>query len=457
MVAVPVAEGDLELKPTTWWARLLFFFPLALTQFLITISHTIINSGLARLPQPEISIAAYSVAKSVMHLAQNPSMMVRQVAVSLVTHKQSYAVVKRVLDILTLAMCVLLGILGWTPMGQWVLSDIMGLSGLTLEQSTWALRVFMFFPITSVTRNLYQGMAILGNNNVVVPIATSIRLATLLGLLAALIRWTQLPGALIGAIAFTVTMAVEAAILWLASRHTITELPQRKSAETPLTMSTVFRFYWPLMIAAMLGAATIPAVNGALARGERPEMQIAAFAIAWNLSFLVVSPANMMHQVALAFTKDDDKLSYKQTAFFALSIGMVLTITQAIMAFTPLAPVVLGSGVGASAHLLPPAIGCMQALVLLPLTRVWREYSWGVLMRKHLTGSISSARTINMLCCLGVLIAALLAGLGPAAVMAGWAIVAGEVVECCLLHYRLQRVWRMEGSAYLGRETIKHT
>lgn len=73
-----------------------FFFPLALTQFLITASHTVINAGLARLPDPEVSLAAYAVAKSVMQLAQNPSMMVRQLTVSLATNRHAYMLVKRV-------------------------------------------------------------------------------------------------------------------------------------------------------------------------------------------------------------------------------------------------------------------------------------------------------------------------------------------------------------------------
>lgn len=417
-----------------------FFFPLALTQFLITASHTVINAGLARLPDPEVSLAAYAVAKSVMQLAQNPSMMVRQLTVSLATNRHAYMLVKRVVVLLTLIMMSALGFLGWTSAGVTVLSHLMGLSGSALDQAAWALRVFTLFPMASVARNLYQGTAILARNNRVVPVATTARIVSLLAILSGLIHFTELPGAGIGAIAFTATMGIEATVLWWASRDGVKKLPAQPLKGDILTLSMVGRFYWPLMITALLGASTLPAVNAIVARGEDPEVQLAAFAVAWALSFLLVSPANMVHQVSLAFTRDNDLTSYHRTMRFALGLGFLLAGVQALMAFTPLAPVVLGVGVGASPRLLGSAIGCMRSLVLLPLVRVWREYCWGVLMRKRLTGNIGKARAANLFLCVSLLLLGMWAGLGPIATVAGCCIVAGEVLEGFLLHHRLSSV-----------------
>lgn len=420
--------------------QLVFFFPLALTQFMITASHTVINAGLARLPDPEVALAAYAVAKSVMQLAQNPAMMVRQLTVSLATSRHAYALVKRVVAILVLAMAFVLGFLGWTRAGVAVLSNVMGLSGPALDQAAWALRVFTVFPVASAARNLYQGTAILARNNKVVPVATAVRIVSLLAVLGGLLRFTHLPGAGIGAIAFTTTIAIEAVVLWWASRGALQGLPPRPPSGENLTLAMVGRFYWPLMVTALLGASTLPVVNAGIARGVDPEVELAAFAVAWALSFLLVSPANMVHQVSLAFTRDHDAGSYRGAAAFALGLGLFLASIQALMAFTPLAPLVLGGGVGASQSLLGSAVGCMRTLVLLPLVRVWREYCWGVLMRKRLTANIGKARAANLAFVVLLLLVGVRLGLRPVAMLGGVSVLFGEILEGLLLHRRLAQV-----------------
>ena len=55
----------------------LFYLPLAATAFIIIITHSFFNAGLARLPNPEVLIAAFAVAKSLMHVFQSPVMMIR--------------------------------------------------------------------------------------------------------------------------------------------------------------------------------------------------------------------------------------------------------------------------------------------------------------------------------------------------------------------------------------------
>src|SRR5690625_1169360 len=87
----------------SYWAMWWFFFPLALTFSLITFTHTLINGALGRLVNPEPALAAYAVARSVMFLAQNPTMMVRQVVTALVDDRASYDVVRRVVYRLMLA------------------------------------------------------------------------------------------------------------------------------------------------------------------------------------------------------------------------------------------------------------------------------------------------------------------------------------------------------------------
>src|SRR5690625_4241484 len=162
-----------------WW----FFFPLALTFTLITFSHTFVNNALSKLPRPEAALAGYAVARSIMQLAQNPTMMVRQVVTSLVVDEASFQLVRGVVYRLMFIMSAVIALLGWTPLGAGLLQSSMGLEGEALRQAALALRVFAVFPFFSVNRNLGQGLAILARANHLVPFATIMRLLALGGLL----------------------------------------------------------------------------------------------------------------------------------------------------------------------------------------------------------------------------------------------------------------------------------
>ena len=72
-----------------------FFVPLAIMPMMISMTHTIINASLARLPLPEVSIAIFTVVKSITNIANAPTIMGRQVIVSLVDSRDNYNKVKK--------------------------------------------------------------------------------------------------------------------------------------------------------------------------------------------------------------------------------------------------------------------------------------------------------------------------------------------------------------------------
>lgn len=430
-----------------WW----FFFPLALTFSLITFSHTFVNNALSKFPRPEAALAGYAVARSIMHLAQNPTMMVRQVVTSLVVDESSFRLVRRVVYRLMFFMSGAIAILGWTPLGATLLRSTMGLEGEALHQSVVALRVFAVFPFFSVNRNLGQGLAILARANHLVPFATVMRLLTLVGLLGLFVHWRPLPGAALGAFAFTVTMLVEAAVLHGVSRPGRKQL-QRKDRERRradlqgeenlpdrLTTRDVLQFYVPLMGTTLAAALTIPLVQAGISRTSNAEIQIAAFAVTWALSMVITSPAGMIHQASLTFTQGGDALAYTRSARFALAVGFSFTAATFAIAFSPLGPHLLAGG-GATPQLLPTAREALKVLALLPLIRSWREHCWGVLMQKRETKSITHGKTISIGTALGVMAGGLLLGVQQTAVLGAWSLIAGETVEGFILHRRLGRI-----------------
>lgn len=475
---------DEPAPPTTyvemWW----FFFPLALTFSLITFSHTFVNNALSKLPNPEAALAGYAVARSIMQLAQNPTMMVRQVVTTLVVDESSFRLVRSVVYRLMFFMAGAIAVLGWTPLGGRLLQATMGLEGEALQQAVVALRVFAVFPFFSVNRNMGQGLAILARANHLVPFATVMRLATLVGLLALFVHWRPLPGAGLGALAFTMTMLVEAAMLFWVSRPARRQLRQRevererleRAAETKspaadapeaagplkqrtasplpprLTTRQVLNFYVPLMGTTLVAALTIPLVQSGISRTGHAEIQIAAFAVTWAMSMVITSPAGMLHQASLTFTQGGDARAYFRSARFALGVGIVFSSLTAFIAFTPVGAGLLARA-GATPQLLETARRTLQVLALLPLIRAWREHCWGVLMQKRETTSITRGKTINIVTTLTILVGGLLFGVQETAVLGAWSLVIGESVEGLILHRRLTAVLPRGYMAIFGDES----
>lgn len=460
----PKRNLDDPAPPTTyvemWW----FFFPLALTFSLITFSHTFVNNALSKLPNPEAALAGYAVARSIMQLAQNPTMMVRQVVTTLVVDESSFRLVRSVVYRLMFFMAGAIAVLGWTPLGGRLLQAAMGLEGEALQQAVVALRVFAVFPFFSVNRNMGQGLAILARANHLVPFATVMRIATLVGLLALFVHWRPLPGAALGALAFTMTMLVEAAMLFWVSRPARRQLRRREvererleqaattseaanrpvpTASSPLpprlTTRQVLNFYVPLMGTTLVAALTIPLVQSGISRTGHAEIQIAAFAVTWAMSMVITSPAGMLHQASLTFTQGGNALAYSRSARFALGVGIVFSTVTAFIAFTPVGGRLLASA-GATPQLLDTARRTLQVLALLPLIRAWREHCWGVLMQKRETTSITRGKTINIITTLTILVGGLLFGVQETAVLGAWSLVIGETVEGFILHRRLTAV-----------------
>ena len=140
--------------------QLKFFTPLAMTSILVVITHSLFNMALARLPSPEIYISAFAVAKSFMHLAESPMMMMRQTITALVDDRESYYRVRKFflivggLIVLTLAAIVLTGA------ARWVFKNIMGLDGKTLDEAVRILKVLIVFPGVVTFRGFLQGTSI---------------------------------------------------------------------------------------------------------------------------------------------------------------------------------------------------------------------------------------------------------------------------------------------------------
>ncbi|HEY7744776.1 MAG TPA: hypothetical protein VIA07_00455, partial [Desulfuromonadales bacterium] len=153
----------------------LFFFPLLLNVQMMSVSHSIINAGLARQSDFVVALAAFSVAM-VLHLfVASPSYQNHTVTIAMVRGRRSLR--GTILFVLLVAtwVSIMLGLVAFTPLGEFILGRILGVHGEIAEQARAVLGILVFLPFLTGFRGLFQGLVMQARHTGLVSLATTVR------------------------------------------------------------------------------------------------------------------------------------------------------------------------------------------------------------------------------------------------------------------------------------------
>jgi len=402
--------------------QLKFYIPLAATSILLIITHSLFNAALARFPSPEVYISVFAVAKSFMHIAESPMMMIRQTVTALVEDKQSYYRVwnffniSAVLIVSTFAVIVLTGIAGW------IFKNIIGLDGKTLDEAVTILKVLIIFPGVVTYRGFFQGTAIKLRATPLLTLSTIVRIIYIIIIVIYIERLVEvIPPAIMAGFMFLSAATVETLVIFLGSKIAIGNIPvnleiNKKSnyiyqeiqnavedednsgSEGKLTNRTILYFFIPLALTSFIKNLTTPIIDAGLGRTHSPELAISAFAVAWGLGSIVTSTLSMFHQVPLNFIKDDDhdEQNMKQIRKFALCLGAILTAVIAFISLTEAGYYILRNIIAATHEISVLAIDVLKIMIIIPPIIAIREYYWGVLMKKRMTKHIGNGKIASL-------------------------------------------------------------
>ncbi len=211
---MPAASSE---KALTWAGLYRFYQPLATMTILRQVGRPMLSAGIAAAQLPERSLAAWSVAWSLVLLPFGVTMGLEQVAITKGTTPTSLAKVRRFVLLVGLVLSAVLALLayaGWAP------AVLGGLFGLTPEIEPLvflALRWTILLPLLQSLQALLRGIAIREDRtpdvrSAVVAALVATALVTLAGP-----RVSICTGAMIGAVATMLSAVAEVA--WLAWRE----------------------------------------------------------------------------------------------------------------------------------------------------------------------------------------------------------------------------------------------
>ncbi len=134
-----------------------FFWPVALTSVMFSLSRPILYLFLARLPEAVPVIASMRVGFDFALIFHNLLNQFRHLFVTF--GAEHLAGIRRfMLHITGLVVALMVGVV-WTPASEWILRSLIGLQGDVLVRSRDVLRVMCLIPAVVAWRNYFHGLA----------------------------------------------------------------------------------------------------------------------------------------------------------------------------------------------------------------------------------------------------------------------------------------------------------
>ncbi|WP_426452328.1 multi antimicrobial extrusion protein MatE [Paenibacillus sp. S-38] len=369
-----------------------FFLPLGLSASLVTISHVIINSTLARSASPEFIIACYALPMSILGITERPAVLLRQTCSALVRDRRSFRAMSLVAFYVLGSVFVLGGVISYTPLGPWIFTNLFGAGEEMVPSMLTVYRVLMFVSIFSGLRCLFHGIIIYNMRTKWLTIGMGIRLLGMYLLSLYYIR-TGVDSAVVGAVIFLSGMIIEAAVsVWEGRSLLRRVIPEVKEGHEIASASQIFPFYRPLLYSSFIAVIAGPAINAFLGKTTDIALAIASFAIAGSVTQLVQSFFSYIHQIVLNFHRKDPAAVLR----FTLMLSFIPATLLAILCFTPAGPWFLQHVMGASERLMLASLSTLKIFMLMVLLFPWLDFGNGLLMLRSQTKVMVWSQAANV-------------------------------------------------------------
>jgi uncharacterized membrane protein YidH (DUF202 family) len=192
--------------------------------FIQSLSGTFLNSGLARTTSPDLAIAAFAVAWTLVLSIDTASGLFHQIVLGFMEDDYSNRAKIRNFGIyVALVLTTCLAILGFTPLGFWLMNTAIGTSAQLSRMGVVVIRICVILPVMGVFRQYYWGIAMKEHKTFWLTIGSAIQVVIMILIIILLTMmgaFSQNP-AVVGAIAITGSTVFECIYLWMQKRISI--------------------------------------------------------------------------------------------------------------------------------------------------------------------------------------------------------------------------------------------
>lgn len=393
---MPEARERASSSHVLWdlWRR---FYPLAMTDFAMTLGDMLRPIALSRLPNTELALAATGVVKSIAVFLESPIIMILHASTALSANKQSH----RALWSFTLMSCGMLSsiflVMFFQPLYDWLFIDLFGVS-----QETAALARFPFFlmipwPALIAVRRFHQGLLVRHRREQAMAQAGMIRL-----LFTVLVLWAgtkmELQGTTVAALSLIGAVAIEALVVVYLSLRAKFSLQEIETTTLPTNVVSVARYYAPLGSTSMIVWGARALILGVIARAPDGVFGIAIWTAAMGFVLPIANATRMVQQIVIS----SPTVSRQMLLRFTLIIGAGCSLPLIVLGFTEPGLKMLSALLGDKSTIINASILVMEICFVLPLLTAFQNSYQGFLILSNKHWWINAATLINVVVSLGL-------------------------------------------------------
>lgn len=422
-----------------------FWLPLSASWLLMAVGSPTVNAFVARMSGAELQLAALGIALSLTIMIQGPIIILLTVSNAMARDRDSFRLLRRftlgLIALLTAAMLLL----SLTPLFDLVVLRLIGAPAEVAVLVRPALLAMILRPAAIAYRRFRQGVMIRYGYTRQVSYGTAIRTFTCVSVSALGLMWGKLDGAIVGALALTMDVMLEAVGTHYFSRPAVWEVEMvSRSPDVPaVTLRALLEFYLPLALTSMITLSTGPLINFALARSPHPILSLAAWPVVKGQVYIVLSFGRSFQEVVVALL--GNAAAAKTLRRFAVMLVAGSLALLLVIAFTPLAPLWLQRIAGLSEELALFAIPALRLATLMPVLAVTQSWLRGVAITGKAVGAIAQATAINLAVLTTMLLVGAQGGWLPGASLAAVALTGSQLAECVWLWHGARPVRQQIG------------
>lgn len=381
----------------TWW-------PLAASWLLMAMELPALSAVMARLPDPEINLAAWGgVVFPISLIVEAPVIMLLAASTALSKDLVSYRWLRR-FAIGTGAVLMLVHVLiAFTPLFDFVAGTLIGAPEEIQEAARLGLKLMTPWTLSIAIRRFNQGALIRFGHSRAVSIGTAIRLLADGSVLSAGLLIGSIPGIAVAGIAVSLGVISEAVYAVIRVQPVVRdELPGAPVVDPPLQMSAFLDFYIPLAMTSLLTLLIQPLGSAALSRMPMALASLAVWPVVSGFIFMLRSMGMAFNEVVVALL--DEPGAAASLRRFALLIASATTTIIVLLAATPLSSWWFETVSGLSPDLAELARNSVWFALLLPAFNVYQSWYQGILLHVRKTRGITEAIAISLAVSLVVLV-----------------------------------------------------
>lgn len=296
----------------------------------------LISAVIARLPYPEINLAAYGgVITPLALIIESPIIMLLAASTALSKDWTSYIKIRRFMMVAGVSLTVLHILIAFTPLYYFIVEQLMDVPQVIVEPARIGLMIMLPWTWSIAYRRFNQGVLIRFGHSKSVSTGTLIRLAADILVLAIGYSIHSIPGVVVATAAVAAGVLSEAVYSGIIVRPVLdTELKPAPAVQPILTRRTFFAFYIPLVMTSLLSLLVQPIGAAALSRMPQPLESLAAWSVVSGLIFIFRSFGISFNEVVVALL--DESQSARKLWSFAVNLILATSIAWLLIIATPL-------------------------------------------------------------------------------------------------------------------------